>query len=137
MGTLVELVESQWESLLESFGCLSLMPIMCLDFKNIVKNITNIVWDKSSQNLAKYLFCKSEGEHCWNKEKCFLFHFKSSFCSWDFCSSNLNSSNIQMAWCHQMPKCDQRTSFRPILILKESSVKRIWGVLHADLIKFW
>ena len=29
------------------------------------------------------LFCKSKGEHLWNKEKCFSFHFKSSFRSWD------------------------------------------------------
>ena len=28
-------------------------------------------------------FCKSKGEHLWNKEKCFLFHFRSSFRSWD------------------------------------------------------
>ena len=25
------------------------------------------------------LFCKSKIEHFWNKERCFLFHFKSSF----------------------------------------------------------
>ena len=29
------------------------------------------------------LFCKSIGEHFWNKEKCFLFHFKSSWHYWD------------------------------------------------------
>ena len=29
------------------------------------------------------LFCMSKGEHLWNKEKCFLFHFESSFRSWD------------------------------------------------------
>ena len=29
------------------------------------------------------LFCKSKGRHSWNKEKCFLYHFKSSFHSWD------------------------------------------------------
>ena len=27
------------------------------------------------------LFFKSKGEHLGNKQKCFLFHFKSSFCS--------------------------------------------------------
>ena len=29
------------------------------------------------------LFCKSKGEHLWNKEKYFLFQFKNSFRSWD------------------------------------------------------
>ena len=29
------------------------------------------------------LFCKPKGEHLWNNEKCFLFHFKSSFHSSD------------------------------------------------------
>ena len=29
------------------------------------------------------LFCISAREHLWNKEKCFLFHFESSFHSWD------------------------------------------------------
>ena len=29
------------------------------------------------------LFCIPEIEDWWNKEKCFLFHFESSFCSWD------------------------------------------------------
>ena len=29
------------------------------------------------------LFFKSKREHLSNKEKCFLFHFKSSFRSWD------------------------------------------------------
>ena len=29
------------------------------------------------------LFCISKGKHLWNKEKCFLFHFESSFHSWD------------------------------------------------------
>ena len=28
------------------------------------------------------LFCISAREHLWNKEKCFLFHFKSSLHSW-------------------------------------------------------
>ena len=29
------------------------------------------------------LFCMSKREHLRNKKKCFLFHFKSSSCSWD------------------------------------------------------
>ena len=29
------------------------------------------------------LFCMFKTDHFWNKEKCFLFHFESSFCSWD------------------------------------------------------
>ena len=28
------------------------------------------------------LFCMSRRQHLWNKEKCFLFHFESSFRSW-------------------------------------------------------
>ena len=29
------------------------------------------------------LFFMFKREHLWNKEKCFLFHLESSFCSWD------------------------------------------------------
>ena len=29
------------------------------------------------------LFCMSKTEHLWNKEKCLLFHFESSFHFWD------------------------------------------------------
>ena len=29
------------------------------------------------------LFWMAKGEHFWNKKRCFLFHFKTSFCSWD------------------------------------------------------
>ena len=39
------------------------------------------------------LFCMSKREDLWNKEKCFLFHFESSFRSWDNQILNLTSSN--------------------------------------------
>ena len=54
-------------------------------------------------NIFGSLSCKSKGEHLWNKESCVLFHFKSSFRSWDIqiyvfrYSSVLMSSNSQ-AW---------------------------------------
>ena len=43
--------------------------------------------DTSFKGGVRYIFAsllsKSKGEHSWNKEKCFLFHFKTSFRSWD------------------------------------------------------
>ena len=45
-------------------------------------------------------FCKSKREHLWNKEKCFLFHFKSSFHSW-----NNQILTFQIFKCHDIIKC--------------------------------
>ena len=56
---------------------------------------------------VRYIFtslaCKSKGRHLLNKEKCFLFHFKSSFCSWGnqiltFRYSNVMASSNVQAW---------------------------------------
>ena len=47
----------------------------------------------------------SKKEHLWSKQKCFLFHFESSICSWD---NQINFSEIQMSWRHQMPKHETR-----------------------------
>ena len=49
------------------------------------------------------LFYKSKGEHLQNKEKCILFHFESSFCSWDnqvltFQILNVWTSSNAQAW---------------------------------------
>ena len=52
------------------------------------------------------LFCISKREVLWNKGKCFLFHFKSSFHSWDF-----NFSDTQMSWRYQMLKDEIRNTF--------------------------
>ena len=46
------------------------------------------------------LFCKSKGRHLWNKEKCFLFHFKSSFHSWDN-----QILTFQIFKCYDVIKC--------------------------------
>ena len=49
------------------------------------------------------LFCVSKREHFRNKEKYFLFHFKSSFHSWDN-QVLIKFLDIQISWHHQMPK---------------------------------
>ena len=56
------------------------------------------------KGCARYIFasllCMSKREHFWNKEKCFLFHFESSFRSWD------NQILIfQIIKCHDVIKC--------------------------------
>ena len=45
------------------------------------------------------LFCVSKTKDLWNKEKCSLFHFKSSFRSWDN-----QILNFQIARCHDVIK---------------------------------
>ena len=52
--------------------------------------------------ICARLFYMSKREQLWNKEKCFLFHFESTFRPWD--NSNFKFSDIQMLWRHQMPK---------------------------------
>ena len=52
------------------------------------------------------LFFKSNREQLWNLEKCFLFHFKSSFHS-----REKRILDIQVSWCHQMAKCKTRNTF--------------------------
>ena len=42
------------------------------------------------------LFCMSKREHLWSKEKCFRFHFESSFRSWD--NWSLNSTRKTFYW---------------------------------------
>ena len=46
------------------------------------------------------LFFMSKREHLWNKEKCFLLHFESSFRSWDN-----QILNFQIFKCHDIIKC--------------------------------
>ena len=46
------------------------------------------------------LFCMPKREDLWNKEKCFLFHFESSFRSWDN-----QILNFQIFKCHDVIKC--------------------------------
>ena len=46
------------------------------------------------------LFCLSEREHLWNKEKCFLFYFESSFHPW-----HNQILNFQIVKCHDFIKC--------------------------------
>ena len=41
------------------------------------------------------LFCKPKGKHLWNKEKCFLFHIKSAFCS---CNNKFHFFQIFMKY---------------------------------------
>ena len=54
-------------------------------------------------------FCKSKGEHLWNKERCFLFHCESSFRSWD--NQIFNLWDIQISRRHQVSKHKTRNPF--------------------------
>ena len=55
------------------------------------------------------LFFMSKWEQLWNKEKHFLFHFKSFFRFRD--NQIFNFSDIQLSWCDQMPKHETRSTF--------------------------
>ena len=67
-----------------------LLPVSLLTVSNSLilvnceKCILNFTY--TFKGYACYIFtgffCMSKREHLWNKEKCFLFHFKSSCCSW-------------------------------------------------------
>ena len=46
------------------------------------------------------LFCMSKRKNLWSKEKCFLFHFESSFHSWDN-----QILNFQVFKCYDVIKC--------------------------------
>ena len=55
------------------------------DWKNlryIMEDINKLV-KACFRYIFTSLFCMSKREHLWNKEKCFSFHFESSFRSWD------------------------------------------------------
>ena len=77
--------------------------IVKLLFTNVLLNKTiNIMLKGCVCYIFGSLFFKSIKEHMWNSEKCFLFHFKSSFCSQE--KSDLSILDIQISWSHQMPK---------------------------------
>ena len=70
--------------------------------------LTNFEIQKYYQNELKgcvcyifaSLFCLPKREYLWNKEKCFLFYFESSFPSWD------NQILIFHVFkCHDVTKC--------------------------------
>ena len=52
------------------------------------------------------LFNKSKGKHLWNKDKCFLFHFESSFRSWDD-----QILTFQIFKCHEVIVCPNMKHF--------------------------
>ena len=56
------------------------------------------------KGCVRYIFISllymPKKEHLWNKEKCFLSHFKSSFCSWDN-----QVLNFQVLKSHDVIKC--------------------------------
>ena len=65
------------------------------------------------KGCVRYIFSSlvsmSNKEHLWNRKKCFLFHFESSFRSWD--NQIFKFSDIPMSWRHQMPKHDAQNTF--------------------------
>ena len=74
----------------------------CLDWVNHQENLEYLRFKGCVCYNFANLFCMSKKEHLRNKEKCFLFHFKSSSRSWD--NNTFNILDTQMSWCHQMPK---------------------------------
>ena len=56
--------------------------------------------NRSVRHILAILFCKFKRQLLWNKEKCFVFHFENSLCSWN----NQILSDVEMSWHHQMPK---------------------------------
>ena len=51
-------------------------------------------------NIFASLFCMSKKEHLWNEKKCDLFHFESSFRSW-----NNQILTFQIFKCHDVINC--------------------------------
>ena len=63
-----------------------------LTHKCVLEALLKLYWDEfvkwtkvksSVRYIFASLFFRSKGEYLWNKEICFLFHFKSSFRSWE------------------------------------------------------
>ena len=50
------------------------------DVNKVLKGISPLT---SRVHIFVSVFCISKREHLWNEEKCFLFHFESSFRSWN------------------------------------------------------
>ena len=68
------------------------------------------------------LFGMSRRDHLPDKEKCFLFHFKSSSRSWD--NQLFNILDIQVSWRHQMPKHETRNTLLNNMESKRSLVMK-------------
>ena len=51
------------------------------DVNKVLKGINPLT--SRVHNIFVSVFCISKREHLWNEEKCFLFHFESSFHSWN------------------------------------------------------
>ena len=60
----------------------------------------NINFKSCVQYIFASLFFTCKREHLWNKKKCFLFHFKSSFCFW-----NNQILTFQIFKCNDVIKC--------------------------------
>ena len=60
----------------------------------------NIILKVVSATFLANLFCMPKRQHLWNKEKYFLFHFESSFCSRDN-----QILTFQVFKCHEVIKC--------------------------------
>ena len=75
----------------------------CKFFSN---SFSQCSYEKLIRTLS--LFCMSKREHKWNKEKCFLFHFESSFHSGDN-----QILNFQIFKCHDIkcPSTKQKNTF--------------------------
>ena len=80
------------------------------------------------------LFCMSKREHLWQKQKLFLFHFDSSFRSWDN-----QLLTFQISECHDVIKClvvKHETHINAYLGNWTQSGNEIWPVYINYKIKF-
>ena len=102
-----------------SDGLLSLEKLSCED-KAVSSNLS-FIKDKSSlhrfETPLKVVPATFLLEHLWNKEKCFLFHFESSYHLWDSVESVLKTTSMK----------------RPPLYNNHSQVlpSNIWYYLHC------
>ena len=92
------------------------------------------LWDSETHSLCfkgcvRYiipsLFFMSKKEHLWNKEKYFLFHFESSFRSWDN-----QILTFQIFKCHDVTKCLSMKHETHIIELNN------FGSKHSLVMKF-
>ena len=97
-----------WNIWIVSGNWTSEFQIKVMDKQKILRSLSPCFTPKEVllklKGCVHYIFSSlvsmSNREHLWNKEKCFLSHFKSSFCSWD------NQILIfHIFKCHDIIKC--------------------------------
>ena len=65
------------------FNCLKNLEKMVTETFNLAKTVNKNQLKACVRYTFASLFCTAKIEHFWNKGKCFLLHFETSFRSWD------------------------------------------------------